>query len=204
MVDMRCIVYSNGIVHARRMDACLPIHSNKDSAETDMNALERMSQNLVNVKQNIATITMDITETHSDEICDANQLQMQHGLRPNGDYIYPFYEMQYNTYWRFKREPGGEGAGIYNTFDMPQRPQEVPNLGNTGRFYNSLTTVRYGDELYIDAADPKWNNPIAPNHISLHDRYGEVLGIPTEFMDVQLRPIIKEELLIKLKELITK
>lgn len=165
-----------------------------------MNALERLQSNLSSVQANLATIAMDLTMEHSEDIINANIEQMRLGRMPDDSYIVPEYDT-ISDYWYHKRNPGGEPFGIYSQFDNPNRPELIPNLGNTGAFYESIFTYLSDNELWISATDPKWESPIG-NHTSLYERYGDVLGMPTRYMDEELRPAIAEELKTKIKELL--
>lgn len=135
----------------------------------------------------IEDMTITSLMEHSDEVVAENVMQMRRGLMPDGSLIEPEYsrlDSQYGSYAWSKREGG------WNAYDLPERPYYTPNLAKTGAFHEGLYMERNGNEAEIKSADSKWE--FIRNKQSLHERYGEVLGIPEEYMENTLREQIKE------------
>lgn len=131
-------------------------------------------------------------------LVEQNIMQMRKGLMPNGEPILPQYTWGGSYYAYRKRYSSG-----MNQFDLPERPYLAPNLGLTGAFYRGVHIVHEDDAVYFDSFDNKWDSAIegyhGEPHAPLSARYGDVLGVPDEYMDSNVRPEMKEELITELR-----
>lgn len=134
-------------------------------------------------------VERDIVQTNID--------LMLVGLRPDGSEISPKYATGKSywdeTYADYKRT----GAG--SRYDVPERPFDSPNLALSGDFHRSVHVEVGDDGFEVTASDYKWESP-EPGKQSIHERYGDVLGVPDEYLEQVARPEIAKIMADKIKD----
>lgn len=130
-------------------------------------------------------------ESETGGITNATKEQLKRGLMPDGSPVSPEYSTE--KYVRKKLD---------NPFHVSGRDPWTPNLALTGTYYSSFTLrlLSEGEQLLTESGDAAWRWAGLPQWIAA--RYGQVLGIPDQWLNDTLMPIAKERLRAKLIELL--
>ena len=166
---------------------CLCQH--EDNAETHivMNVLEKLDMMIAGLRNFTETLwsqTCTVFDDNQDLVLDENRWQMEESKMPSGENIRPEYGNVYAAY-----------KGFFE-----------PNLRDSGAFHASLTVAHDDSHIWVTSTDPKWDSPIPATWLphkegdqSLHERYGEVLGVSAEFVSSTMVPLVLDTFIMNLR-----
>lgn len=152
-----------------------------------MGVLEKLDTMIAGLRSFTETLwsqTCNVFYDNQDLMLDENRLQLEENRKPNGESITPYYGEVYAQY-----------KGFY-----------TPDLRDSGLFYASLAVAFDGNSIWITSTDPKWEQPIPATWLphkdgdqSLHERYGDVLGVSKEFVGDVMVPLVLDAFIMNLR-----
>ena len=150
----------------------------------DLEKLDMMIAGLRRFRETLWSQTVTVFYDNQDMVFDENRRQLEEKKRPDGSDIMPYYGQVYAEYKGFVK----------------------PDLRDTGAFYESLTLEHDGESVWVTSTDWKWLYPIPPTWLphpdgdeSLHERYGNVLGVSKEFVSSTMVPLVLDAFIINLR-----
>lgn len=131
-----------------------------------MEQITALISSLKNIRDNYLTLASEVLDENASKIEDLNLQQLYDGERPDGSQITPFYTA--NTV-AIKKSKG--------------QPYDRVTERDTGAFWNSIKAKSFGNQLQMEATDPKTEK--------LKAKYGNTIGLSDDSMTIVVQEILK-------------
>ena len=124
----------------------------------------------------------EVVEDNKEELADMNIAQLELGQDSEGELIRP--ELRNPGYAKMKKYKGGKA------------PLGTPDMKDTGSLYNKTNAEVRGNKIYFGSTDSK-----APKLIK---KYGKLFGVQDEGQEQFSQETLKDELIEKTRNYVTK